>query len=264
MNRTLEESQKPLTKNNKFLFDLNNFDLPQEEEIIIEEEEIEVEPPPPTFSEDELEASKAVAHASGRNEGILEERGKREQFIAYTLNKISENFSSLFAAEIYRERQYEEESLKLALEIVDLLAPSLNDRLGEEALKNSLKDVLSSQSEQSEIRIEVHPETAAEIDAVIETIWPDKESAPRYKVVADSTLEKGACQLSWKDGGMVREPKKMANDIKTAIEALLVEQVMSKTNSPLTDSKNNAIKNQQPSESAPEIVETDQNGDENA
>lgn len=264
MNKSSEESQKPLTKNNKFLFDLNNFDLAEEEEIVIEEEEIDVEPPPPTFSEDELEASKAVAHAAGRNEGILEERGKREQSIADILNNISENFSSLFAAEVYRERQYEEESLKLALEIIDLLAPSLNNRLGEESLKNSLKHVLQSQSEQSEVRIEVHPETASEIDAVIETIWPDKESAPRYKVVADSTLEKGACKLSWKDGGMIREPKKMANDIKIAIEALLVEQVMSKANSPLTESKNNAIKNQQPSESVSNATETDQNGDKNA
>ena len=38
-----------------FLFDLNNFDTPQEEEIEIIEEEVEVEPPPPMFSEDELE-----------------------------------------------------------------------------------------------------------------------------------------------------------------------------------------------------------------
>ncbi len=262
-------SQAPLTqdsknKNNKFLFDLNNFDQPEVEEIIVDEEEIDVEPPPPTFSEDDLEASKAVAHATGRNEGMLEEREKREQFISDTLKTIAENFSSLFAAEIYRERQFEEESLKLAIEIIDLLAPSLNDRLGEEALKDSLKHVLKSQAEQSEIKIAIHPETASEIDAVIESIWPDKDSAPRYKVVADSGLEKGACRLSWEDGGMIREPKKIANDIKTAIEALLVEQVLSKPNSPLTTGKNNAIKNQQPSESASNIEETDQNGDKDA
>ncbi|HPF77985.1 MAG TPA: FliH/SctL family protein [Alphaproteobacteria bacterium] len=252
-----------MNKSKKFLFDLNNFDQPEEEEIVIEEEEIEVEPPPPTFSEDELEASKAIAHAAGRNEGILEERGKREQFIANVLKQISENFSSLFAAEMYRERQYEEESLRLALEIIELLAPSLTQRLGEEALKHSLKEVLKTQSEQSEIRIEVHPETASEIDAVIATIWPDKDSAPRYKVVADSELEKGACHLSWKDGGMVRNPKKIANDIKTAIESLLVEQVMSKTNSPLTNIENNAINNKQSGESVPETSDMDQNGDAN-
>lgn len=249
-----------MSKTNRFYFDLNNFDAPEEVEEIVEELE-EVEPPPPTFSEEELEAAKAVAHAAGRSEGIQEERARREQFVAENLKTISENFSSLFAAETYREKQYEEESLKLALEIINTIAPSLNNRLGEEALKNALHKILKNQSEQSEIIIEVHPETTADIDTLIETIWPDKDSAPRYKVLADSNLEKGACSLSWKDGGMVRDPQKMANDIKTAIESLLVEQVMSSSNSPLTEGKNNAIKNQQHTESASEDPQADQNGD---
>ena len=66
---------KSLNKANKFLFDLNNFDMPEPEEEVIEEE-IDLEPPPPTFSEDDLEAAKAVAHATGRNEGIEEEKSK--------------------------------------------------------------------------------------------------------------------------------------------------------------------------------------------
>ena len=143
------------------------------------------------------------------------------------------------------------------------MAPSLNNRLGEEALKDALSNALKTQSEQSEIRIEVHPETASDIDSVIETIWPDKDSAPRYKIVADSSLDKGACALSWKDGGMIRDPQKTTNDIKTAIEALLVEQVMSKGKSALPDTANNAIKNQQPPESAPETTPADQDGEKN-
>lgn len=256
----MNESPEQLNKQKKFYFDLHNFDLPEEEEEI--EEVIEVEPPPPSFSEDELEAAKAVAHASGRNEGIMEERNKREQYIADTLHKISENFSTLFAAELYRERQYEEEALRLGLEIISVLAPSLNSRLGEEALKKSLRQVLESQSEQSEIRIEVHPDSASDIDSLLETIWPDQDSAPNYKVVADSHLEKGACTLSWKDGGMVRDPQKTANDIKETIEGLLVEQVMSKNNSPLTAEKNNAIKKEDPSDSSEIVQPEEQNGDE--
>ena len=251
-----------MTNANKFLFDLNNFDAPEEEAII--EEEIEnIEPPPPTFSEEELETAKAVAHAAGRNEGLLEERGRREQLVADNLKKIADNFSTLFANEIYREKQYEEEALKLAIQIIEIVAPSLNNRLGQEALRQALQDVLKSQSEQSEILVEVHPESAADIDSLIESIWPDKDNAPRYKVLADSELEKGACSLSWKDGGMVRDPSKMTNDIKTAIESLLVEQVMSSDNSSLTGEENNAIKNQQQEDSAPEDpLEAEVNGDD--
>lgn len=239
-----------MNNTNKFLFDLNNFDTPEvEEEIIIEEEP--AEPPPPMFSEDELEAAKAIAHATGRKEGIQEEKTSREQKIANALSKVSEEFSTLFAAEIYRERQYEEEALTLALQIIDLLAPSLQSRLGHEALKSALQDVLKTQSEQSEIKVEIHPDMASDIDQLIEDIWPDKDSAPRYKILADNTLDIGACALSWKDGGMVRTPEKTAQDIKTAIEGLLVEQVISKDNSPLTDAPNNDINKKGLSDSSP-------------
>lgn len=250
-----------MTHTNKFLFDLNNFDAPEQEDVIEEIEDIE--PPPPTFSEEELETAKAVAHAAGRNEGLLEERNRREQLVADNLKKIADSFSTLFATETYRERQYEEEALRLALEIIEMVAPSLNNRLGQEALKKTLQNVLKSQSEQSEIIVEVHPESASDIDALIESIWPDKDNAPRYKVLADSELEKGACTLSWKDGGMVRNPSKMTNDIKTAIESLLVEQVMSSDNSSLTAEENNAIKNQQQEDSATEApLKAEVNGDD--
>jgi flagellar biosynthesis/type III secretory pathway protein FliH len=215
------------------------------------------------FSEDELEAAKMIAHEKGRNQGIMEERQKREQFTADILNRISDNFASLFAAETYREKQYEEESLKLALEILDMIAPSLNNRLGEESLKSALHKILKQQSEQSEIVIEVHPESASDIDKLMTKLWPDQDSAPRYKILADNSLEKGACRLAWEDGGMIRNPSKTANDIKKAIETLLVEQVMANGNSSLTDSEKNAIKNQQLEESASQSSSKDSRADQN-
>ena len=244
----------------KFLFDLNNFDAPaQEEEVLVEE--VYIEPPPPMFSEDEMEAAKAVAHTTGRNEGMKEERARREQQISDNLKTIADNFSNLFAAEIYRERQYEEEALKLALKVIDILAPSLQSRLGEEALKQALAEVLKTQSGQSEIKVEVHPESANDIDKMIENIWTDKDTAPRYRVLANSELQIGDCALSWKDGGMVRTPEKTVNDIKSAIEALLVEQVMSKGNSTLTKTENNVINKEQSSDSSDILSEDDPTGE---
>jgi len=207
---------------NKFLFDLNNFDTPEEEEeIIIEEELVEVEPPVPTFSEDEMEAAKIMAQSHGRSEGMREERAKREQHLSENLQKIAENFDNIFAAELYREKQYEEESVKLGLAILDQLAPSLNERFGKEELQTLLKDVLLGQSDQTEIRVEVHPDYASDIDQFIEDLWAGYDNTPRCKVVANSEIELGGCELTWKDGGLVRDTQKMATDIKEALENLL-------------------------------------------
>jgi flagellar assembly protein FliH len=205
----------------KFLFDLNKFDVPDDDEPDIVEEEIEVEPPPPMFSEDELEAAKVMAQAAGRSEGLREERAKREQFIAETLQKISDSFETLFAAETYREKQYEEESLKLALEIIHRLSPTLRDHLGKEDLKRSLRDVLEAQSGQAEIKIEVHPDSARVINEYVDKIWQNDDHAPICKIVASNDLEPGACRLSWKDGGMVRDPSETARIMEERVKGLL-------------------------------------------
>ena len=241
----------------KFLFDLNNFDAGNEanNEPVEELVEEEIEPPAPTFSEEELEASKTVAHSMGITEGLSQARDERDQEIAATLKTISDSFSSLFAAETYRERQYEEEAIKLGIRLITILAPSLNDSLGEHALKSALMDVLKKQSKQSELRLEVTPESAPDVDKFIETLWPDPESAPRYKVVANSEIEKGACEIHWQDGGMIRDPDKTAKDIKHALQALLGEQVITNPPSPLTDDENNAINEEQTSDSLEQNAE---------
>ncbi len=212
----------------KFLFDLNNFDTPNEPEPIIEEE-IEIEPPPPMFSEDEMDATRAVAHSNGMAQGRNEEKLSREERVAETLNKIAEEFSSLYAAETYREKQYEEESLKLCLEILKQTAPTLQNLLGMEALKGVLKEELLKQGNQSEIKIEVSAECVTEIDAFINTIWRDKDSAPNYKVLPNDDLQIGACKIEWADGGMIRNPEQTAASIKDKLEKLIKSKTVPDT-----------------------------------
>ncbi len=267
----------------KFLFDLNKFDV---EEVVEEDtaEEIYVEPPAPTFSEDELEAAKAIAHSQGRLEGINEERQKREQSLNDNLKNISEKLENIFAAELYREKQYEEESLRLALEIIEQLAPSLNKRFGHDSLKDLLKEVMNSQAAQSEIRVEVHPDFANDIDQFITDLWQQNDHAPRCKVVANSDIELGGCALSWKDGGMIKQPSKMVQELKTAIQALLDDKQSAPQIEPdeddstkilqknheynadnavkdVTPKQNNAIKESDTQNSPPKGSETIESGD---
>ncbi len=213
-----------MNQENKFLFDLNNFDAPPvaDEEII--EEEIEVAPPPPTFSEDELEAAKAMAHSNGVTEGIKEERARREEKVKDLLETIAENFSALFAAEQYRERQYEEEAVKLSLNVLDKAFPSLLTHLGNDTLKSVVTKNLKKQAEQSEITIEIHPDDGTDIKNIVASIWKDPESAPRCKVIENDAIAAGACTMSWADGGLIRNPEQTAQSIRDELESLLTNR----------------------------------------
>ncbi len=233
-----------MNSNNKFLFDLNNFDTEEVEAEIVEESvQEDLPPPPPTFSEDELESAKIIAHEKGRLEGIKEERGIRETTVKEILEAISKNFSNLFAKEQLRENIYEEESLKLGLALIDALAPTLEKNLGIETLKAVITDAIKHQSKKAEIRIEVAPDNVAEIGHAIEAIWPEKEDMPKYKVLGKNDLNDGGCEITWQDGGMIRDPVKTANEIREKIASLLEnpEKTEENTNSKLTSAQNNGI-----------------------
>lgn len=225
-----------MTQNNKFLFNLNNFDAPEEavEEII--EEEIEQEPPPPTFSEDDLEAAKAIAHAGGVREGIAEEKARREQKTSELLEKIADNFSSLFAAEQYREKQYEEESVRLAIETLNIALPALASKIESETLQSVIKQNLQKQAEQSEIIIELNPDDTADIEKMLGVLWKDNDNAPRCKIIENEDIAVGGCSLSWADGGLIRDPAKTAETIRDELQSLLTKTTNNDINKNKEDS----------------------------
>ena len=215
-----------------------------EEEVTEEIIEEDLPPPPPTFSEDELESAKAIAHEKGRLEGVKEEREKREESIKQILATISQNFSTLFVNEHERERIYEEEALKLGLALLDMLAPTLEKTLGNETLKSIILETLQHQSKQTEIRIEVAPDNISEIQEAINAIWSEGDTdAPPYKITGNNDLNDGGCNITWQDGGMIRDPVKTAKEIREKITALLEnrEKTEENNNSKLTSAKNNAI-----------------------
>lgn len=256
------------------MFDLNNFDPESPPEEIIVEEEIEVEPPPPSFSTEELEAAKMMAFENGRQKGADEEKQVREQRTSETLQQISTNLASILAAESYREKQYEQESLKLALEIIEQLIPPLHLIVGKDSLRNILSETIKEQSKQSEIIVKVHPDNATDIDNMIEGLW-DENTSGRFKVVADSDTDIGGCELSWEDGGMVRDPNKAAKEMKNSILALLLndqkidissqkpQEIRDETNVGLTAAPNNDIKEEEVFDSNEESSAQTEDGDSN-
>lgn len=205
----------------KFMFDLHNFDPIETVEEVVEEVAEEVEPPPPTFSTEELEAAKEMAFEHGRQKGLEESQELREERTAETLQKIAELLTNMNAEESYRERQYERESVKLGIEIIDTLIPTLHEKIGADALQKVLPDTLRSQSGQSEILIKLHPDSTVEVDSMIDSLWDDPENAPKCKVVADSSIEIGGCDITWSDGGMVRTPSDMVKKLRETLEELL-------------------------------------------
>lgn len=203
-------------KDRKFLFDLNIFDAPEVEEV-----PEDLPPPPPTFSEEELAAARDISFEQGRIQGQKEQVESREQFVAETLGTIAQNFSHLFAAETIRESVYEKEALRLSIAALDLLFPSLNERMGADEVKKVIQKTLIDHRKTKEITIRVSEGMKGEIETMISRIRQDEHEDVLWRVLEDPALSPGDCALEWSDGGAVRNPEKTAADIRKNLESLL-------------------------------------------
>ncbi len=200
----------------KFLFDMNIFDAPPKEEL-----PEDLPPPPPVFSEEELGAAKDIAFEQGRQQGQKEQLESREQFVAVTLDKIAQNFAHLFAAETMREGVFEKEALKLTLASLDLLYPSMNEKLGADEVRKIIEKTLTDHRKTKEITIRVSPGMKGEIEMLISRIRAEEHEEVLWRVIEDQTLSQGDCQMEWSDGGAVRDSVRTARDIRKNLETLL-------------------------------------------
>lgn len=233
-----KEHGQPLKK---FLFDLNSFDEP---EVIDPADLI------PTFSEEQVEAARAEGYAEGKTEGTRLAVQSREQLTANTLRAISESFTMMFAAEYDREKIYEQEALRLTLETLRKLFPVLNARFGQDEISAVILSVLQSGSRKAVITIEVSPDDAQSIEDLLAGHWTDKETAPRYRVLAQKDLNPGQCRLSWEDGGAVRDAEALADKIARSLGDLLGVSAPAKVQEGVSIPQNNAINEQDEGESA--------------
>lgn len=232
----------------KFYFDVNIFDAPPEEEAV---DHLPPPPPPPSFSEDELAAAKDIAFEQGRQQGQREQREARETDIAQTLDIIAENFSRLFAAEAMRENIFEKEAPRLAVTMLDLLFPVLNDKLGHEEVHKIIEQTLSAHRKTKEIKISIPSGMKGEIEALISRIRSTEHEEALWRVSEDPSLSPGDCSLEWSDGGAVRDSLRTARDIRRNIEAVLGETLPKTVDLNDSDMANSDVLSKDKDESAP-------------
>lgn len=225
-----------MNQGRKFLFDSNNFDLPETEP----EPEVYVEPDP-LFSLDDLGHAKDDAFARGRATGLEEARVSREQYLASQTNIIAQELKFLLGAEEYRAAVYEREVIALAETIFKTLLPAFTEREGMEEVKSVISKVLANQPEQSSIVIELPESDAKEIEAFFESREIDKN---RISFKSSPDLGRGSCRMSWKDGGALRDHSAIATEILKTLAP----------NLPLTPADNAQIPDQSAEEPAPALA----------
>lgn len=198
----------------KYYFDFNIFD-----EDHIEDVEPQV-PPPPSFTTEEVDAARQESFERGKQEGLLESKASREQYVASVLDSIAQSVPKLFKAESLREKTYEREALALALEAFSTLFPWLDSRYGLDETRATIVTVLEDTEGKSSLVVEVHPDALEGIEAHIDSIR-GRLGAATVEVRSLEGCGRGDCRIFWKDGGAVRDATSLAAKIKNIMEERL-------------------------------------------
>lgn len=216
----------------KFFFDQNIFD-----ENIVEEPEIVI-PPPPTFSEQELENARQAAFAEGKKLGIKETHDSIEKHTTQVLDKILHEFTAFRTAEIQREKTYERESLELTLTVFKKLFPLYHKTASFDELLKIISDIFKKQEGHSHILVTVQPNLAESVEKHLNALKAAGHDL-KFSVKSDDSLPFASCRLAWSDGGAIRNPEAMAEEIR-----IHLEQILAKTGPKGHDGKNAEGENQ--------------------
>lgn len=218
----------------KFMFDVNDFDEKDEADILPEEPP--PPPPPPTFSEAQMEAARREGLARGRQEAAAEAEASRERRVADLLETISREFSTLFAAEDLRNAQYEAESVRLSLAILQRLFPAMNQKYGLGEIQRAISDVLEKQRAQVVIKLEVQPDYVETIRDHVQRVLKQANITGECQVSGNQALGPGDVRMSWPDGGAFRESAVMAEDIERHLQVILAERPRLRDNNKRSES----------------------------
>lgn len=199
-----------ITKERKYLFDANNFDIPEEPEV-----DPNAPPPPPVFTLEEIAQSRDEGFHQGRLTGLEESQASRDQYIAGQLEKIAHDLKGVILAEKMREKTYESEVLGLCEAIFARAFPALNQREGMSEILSVIRRVLTTQGEQSALVVDVPPGEMAEIRAQLEKS-PDIDLT-KVQIRENPDLLRGSCRINWQNGGAMRDHAALAAAIAAEI-----------------------------------------------
>jgi len=223
-----------IRKERKFLFDQNNFDLPETEP----EPEVYIEPPP-IFTLDDMGHARDEAYAKGVAAGLEQARISREQYLAEQVARVAQELKFLLGAEEYRAAVYEREAIALTDALFKTLLPYYTEREGTGEIRDVISKVLANLPDQPSIIIELPAEDAEQIETYFQSADIDLE---RITFKPNPALSRASCKMTWKEGGAMRDHQAIADSILNTLKlnhapppSPITEEPESATDIPVTE-----------------------------
>jgi flagellar assembly protein FliH len=174
-------------------------------------------PPPPTFSEEELEAARAVARSEGYDDGLAQGRADTQaQFdeLAHrTTEKLSQQLAHLMTNEATRFYQQQAMTMEIALTIARKLLPEFTSRFGIAEIEAAVRGVMVQFAREPRLVVRV---AESQLDTITQRLEAEAKAhgyEGKLIFMSEPNLQEGDCVVEWADGGFERNAQRLWQDI---------------------------------------------------
>ena len=176
----------------------------QEEAERLEAERIAEENAPPTFTVEEMEAAKLVAHQQGMQEGKAEAMASIEQQANLTLEEALRQISDLLSQHKQWAAEIQHDSISLAMTIMRKLAPELLRGSELPQVEHIISEAFQFLTDQPKVMIRVASEHEDDLDGKVNLMASRVGYEGQVVLIGDPELELTDCRISWHAGAVER------------------------------------------------------------
>ncbi len=187
-------------------------------------EDAEPAPPPePTYSQAELDATRAAALAEGRKKGLTEAATASDRLAAEALDAIGQQLATLKTAQDEALDAARRDAAAIAAAIAAKIAPEIARVSAVESIVAFVSERLPDLIEEPRVVVRIADTQLQPIKARLDELAQAAGFAGKFILLAEDGLQAPDCRIEWADGGTERLAPRIAAEIDRLVARYVAE-----------------------------------------
>lgn len=189
-----------------------------EAEVEPEAKEESGEEKTPGYSQEELDAAVKAAEEKGFEKGFNAASTDNQKLQQSVLEELSSRVMTLVAGQDEARRQDEQSALKLAVELVRKLLPSLEADVAKAEIEAFLSDNFAQFRREKSLSFSFHPDMAALVAPLLSKLAEKNDFEGKIAVHKDINLGLSDCRVEWRNGGVERSTEQVLHNVEELLD----------------------------------------------
>jgi flagellar assembly protein FliH len=187
----------------------------------LEDERLAEENAPPTYTVEELEEAKNIAHQQGKQEGKAEAMASIEQQASLTLDLVLRQIGDLLSEYKDWTAEVHHDSISMALSIMRKLAPELLRGSELPQVEHIVNEAFQFLTDQPKVMIRVASELEGALSSKVNLMASRVGYEGQVVLTGDPELELTDCRISWYAGAVERSLDETWGQIDEMVDRVL-------------------------------------------